>query len=98
MECYLDSASTTKVYPEVIDTMVDVMKNHWHNPSSVYANDERRIIENVREQIAQDINAEPSEIVFTSGACEANSLAYKVKAMQRISSRLEHKSIEHLNT
>jgi hypothetical protein len=98
MQVYLDSAATTKPYQEVIDTMVDVMKNHWHNPSSVYADDSRHIIENVREQIAQDINADPSEIIFTSGACEANSLAYMVKSyMHIISSRLEHKSLENLN-
>lgn len=98
MQVYLDTAATTKPYQEVIDTMVDVMQNHWHNPSSLYANDSRQIIENVREQIAEDINANPSEVIFTSGACEANSLAYMVRSyMHVISSRLEHKSIELLN-
>ena len=98
MQVYLDNAATTKPYPEVINTMVYVMQNHWHNPSSLYANDSRQIIENVREQIAQDINADPSNIIFTSGACEANSLAYRVKYyMHVISSSLEHKSIELLN-
>lgn len=98
MEVYLDNSATTRPYQEVIDTMVDVMQNHWHNPSSSYANDSRQIIEDVRQQIADDINADPSEIVFTSGACEANSLAYRAKAyMHVISSRLEHKSIECLN-
>lgn len=95
---FLDAASTTKPYQEVIDVMVDTMQNHWLNPSSSYADGPRRIIENVRQQIAEDINADPSEIVFTSGACEANSLAYMVKAyMSVISSHLEHKSIECLN-
>ena len=98
MQVYLDNAATTKPYQEVIETIVDVMQNHWHNPSSLYANDSRQIIENVREQIAKDINADPSEIVFVSGACEANSLAYMVKYyMHVISSSLEHKSIELLN-
>lgn len=98
MQVYLDSAATAKPYQEVIDVMVDVMQNHWHNPSSTYADDSRRIIENVREQIAQDINADPSEIIFTSGSCEANSLAYMVQSyMHVISSRLEHKSLEGLN-
>lgn len=97
MQVYLDSAATTKPYQEVVDVMVDVMQNHWYNPSSVYADDSRQIIENVREQIAQDINADPSEIVFTSGACEANTLAYKLKTWNFISSRLEHKSIDCLN-
>ena len=98
MQIYLDSAATTKPYQEVVDVMVDVMQNHWHNSSSTYADDSRQIIENVREQIAQDINADPSEIIFTSGAAEANSLAYRARVMYYISSKLEHKSIECLNT
>lgn len=74
---YLDSAATTRPYQEVIDIMVDVMQNHWGNPSAQYAlaDDARQIVENVRTQIAEDINADPDEIIFTSGACEANSLA-----------------------
>ena len=97
-EIYLDASATTKPYPEVISTMINVMQNHWHNPSSSYADDSRRIIEIVRQQIADDINADPSEIIFTSGACEANSLAYRVMSyMYIVSSKLEHKSIECLN-
>ena len=98
MQVYLDSAATTKPYQEVVDVMVDVMQNHWHNPSSSYADEERRIIEDVRTQIAEDINADPSEIIFTSGACEANTLAYSVpRNLIPISTRLEHKSLELLN-
>jgi cysteine desulfurase len=97
-EIYLDASATTRPYPEVISTIINVMQNHWHNPSSSYADDSRRIIETVRQQIADDINADPSEIIFTSGACEANSLAYRVMSyMYVVSSKLEHKSIECLN-
>ena len=97
MHVYLDNSATTKSYQEVIDVMVDVMQNHWHNPSSSYADDERQIIENVRAQIAEDINADPSEIIFTSGACEANTLAYMISGVPiYISSKLEHKSLEML--
>lgn len=95
MQVYLDSAATTKPYQEVIDIMVDVMQNNWHNPSSSYADDARQIVEDVRAQIAEDINADPSEIIFTSGACEANTLAHLVRGIPSyISSKLEHKSIE----
>jgi len=74
---YLDNASTTKPYGEVIDKMVDVMQNYWGNPSAPYTlgDKARQLIEEVRELIAMDINADPDEIIFTSGACEANSLA-----------------------
>lgn len=98
---YLDSAATTKPYKEVIDTMVDVMENHWGNPSAPYAlgDDARQIIENVRSQIAEDINCEPDEIIFTSGACEANSLAirgYDAKNYTTcMSTYIEHASINN---
>lgn len=97
MQVYLDSAATTKPYQEVVDVMVDLMQNHWRNPSSSYADDERQIVENVRAQIAKDINADPSEIIFTGGACESNALAYAVQGIPSyISSKLEHKSIENM--
>ncbi len=74
---YLDNAAGTRIFPEVINIMTDVMKNNWGNPSADYSfgYESRAIVEGVRKQIAEDINCEPEEIIFTSGACEANSLA-----------------------
>lgn len=105
MQAYLDNASTTRPYKEVIEVMSDVAYNHWGNPSSShgFGDNARRIIEDVRSQIAADINASPEEIIFTSGACEANTLAIK-GYMEKHSgttwwtSRLEHSSIEKLAT
>lgn len=94
---FLDTASTTRPYKEVVDTVVDVMYNHYGNPSSTHemGQDARNIIEGVRNQIAEDINCEPSNLIFTSGACEANSLAFT--AINKVlTTRLEHKSIEML--
>ena len=96
---FLDVASTTRPYDEVIETMANVMKNHYGNPSSihemgVYA---KHIIENVRDQIAEDINCDPSEIIFTSGASESNSLALCGTRFDNIiTTHLEHKSIEKI--
>lgn len=98
---YLDNAATTSPYKEVIDVMVDVMENHWGNPSAPYelGDDARKIIEGVRKQIAEDINCEPYEIIFTSGACEANSLAIdgftKINSEERIclTTNIEHPSV-----
>lgn len=92
---FLDSASTTRPYDEVIDTMADVMRNHYGNPSSTHEMgvDAKRIIERVRDQIAEDINCDPEEIIFTSGACEANSLTFTA-AKKVYTTKLEHKSIE----
>ena len=94
---FLDTASTTRPYKEVVDTVVDVMYNHYGNPSSTLemGQDARNIIENVRDQIAADINCEPKEIIFLSGACEANSLAFTT-SKKIITTKLEHKSIEML--
>ena len=94
---FLDTASTTRPYQEVVDTVADVMYNHYGNPSSTHemGQDARNIIESVRNQIAEDINCDPSEVIFTSGACEANSLALTA-TKKVLTTRLEHKSIEML--
>ena len=94
---FLDTASTTRPYKEVVDTVADVMYNHYGNPSSTHemGQDARNIIENVRDQIAADINCEPKEIIFLSGSCEANSLAFTT-SKKIITTKLEHKSIEML--
>ena len=94
---FLDTASTTRPYKEVVNTVADVMYNHYGNPSSTHemGQDARNIIENVRDQIATDINCEPKNIIFLSGACEANSLAFTT-SKKIIATKLEHKSIEML--
>ena len=94
---FLDTASTTRPYKEVVNTVADVMYNHYGNPSSTHemGQDARNIIENVRDQIAADINCEPKEIIFLSGACEANSLAFTT-SKKILTTKLEHKSIEML--
>ena len=94
---FLDTASTTRPYKEVVDTVADVMYNHYGNPSSTHemGQDARNIIENVRDQIATDINCEPKNIIFLSGACEANSFAFTT-SKKIITTKLEHKSIEML--
>lgn len=96
---FLDSASGTKPYPEVILTIVDILNNHWGNASADYSfgYDARSIIDNVTKQVAKDINCNPDEIIWTSGACEANSLAISgaIKANNIgaiYTTRLEHAS------
>lgn len=94
---FLDTASTTRPYKEVVDTVTDVMYNHYGNPSSTHemGQDAKNIVEKVRDQIAEDINCEPKNIIFLSGACEANSLAFTT-SKKIITTKLEHKSIEML--
>ena len=100
---YLDSAATTKPYPEVIKTIVDVLENNWGNASSAHSfgNQSKEIVENVRDQIAADIGCDPEEIIFTGSGCEANSLAIDGVMSKSgtyhynlFTTRLEHASIE----
>ena len=100
---YLDNSAGTRPYPEVIETITDVLTNHWGNASADYSfgQDARMIINDVTEEVANDINCKPEEIIWTSGACEANSLAILGIAYRYYTwlytSRLEHTSINKIS-
>lgn len=72
---YLDNNATTRVAPEVLDTMLPFLKDLWGNPSSAYAFGHRlgEALDRARSQVAALIGAEPREVVFTSGGTEANN-------------------------
>ena len=76
---YLDCHSTTPVDRRVVDVMLPFFTEHFGNPSSLhsYGWSAEAAVKKSRETIAQSINAQPEEIVFTSGATEANNLALK---------------------
>lgn len=74
---YFDNAATTKVSEDVIVDIVASLRDDWANPSSLYEEGMtvKRKIERARKQIADYINAEPEEIIFTGSGSEANNLA-----------------------
>ncbi|MCW7763776.1 cysteine desulfurase family protein [Photorhabdus luminescens] len=74
---YLDHCATTPCFPEVVDIMRFYMEHEFGNPSSahVMGRRARHAIENATQQVASLIGARPEEIVFTSGATEANNIA-----------------------
>ena len=79
---YLDYAATTPVAPEVATRMAQclTLEGNFANPASrshVYGWQAEELVEEARAQVAQLINADPREIVWTSGATEANNLALK---------------------
>lgn len=77
---YLDCHSTTPMDQRVLDAMLPYFTEHFGNPSSTshaYGWEAEAGVKQARETIAQAINASPEEIVFTSGATEANNLAIK---------------------
>jgi cysteine desulfurase len=75
---YLDHAATTPMLPEAIEVMTEELAQ-LGNPSSLHnaGRRARRVVEESREQIAEVMNARPSEVIFTSGGTEADNLAVK---------------------
>jgi len=76
---FLDHASTTKVDPEVIETMVPYFSTHFGNPSSLhfFGRDALQGVETGREQVGALLGAREDEIIFTAGGTESDNLAIK---------------------
>ena len=83
---YLDHHATTPLDPRVLDAMLPYLREDFGNAASVTHAFGRRAaaaVDDARERIAARIGAEPREIVFTSGATEANNLAIQGSARLR---------------
>lgn len=74
---YLDNNASTPLAPGVCEAMQSSMSQRFGNPSSthLFGRQARQLLETAREQIASLLDASPDEVVFTSGATEANNLA-----------------------
>ena len=105
MQIYADNAATTKMSEAAIEAMTDGMRNWYGNPSSLYTIGQKakEKLEEAREEIAAVINANPREIIFTSGGSEADNQALLTAALNGkkqgkthiISSAFEHHAILH---
>lgn len=102
---YFDHAATTPVRPEVLNSMLPFYGMEYGNPSSLYTigRSSRRAVEEAREHIAKVINADKSEIYFTSCGSESDNmiikgimLANRSKGRHMITSKIEHPAV--LNT
>jgi len=98
-EIYLDHSATTPIRPEVLEAMLPFLREHHGNAGSLhrFGRDCRRAVETAREQVAALINAEPREILFTSGGTESDNLAIRgiVEATDRKAIRLVTTAVEH---
>jgi len=101
MRIYLDHNATTPVRPEVVSAMAAALRERWGNPSSTHAEGAaaRAALERAREQVAELLGAEPREVLFTSGATEANNtvlrgvLATTSRGRHVVSTTVEHPSV-----
>ena len=99
---YLDYSATTPVNSEVIDTYSKVCRDYIGNPNSLHklGVDSKRLIDASTKQIADILGVKENEVIYTSGASEANNMAikgiclkYKNRGMHIITTELEHSSI-----
>jgi len=104
MPIYLDYSATTPVDPRVVDVMIPFLKEQFGNPASrshAYGWAAEEAVETAREHVAALVNADPREIVWTSGATESNNLAIKgaalfygeTKGKHIITVKTEHKAV-----
>ncbi|MEK6980179.1 MAG: cysteine desulfurase family protein [Thermoproteota archaeon] len=94
---YLDNAASTQIHDDVLEAMLPYLKEQYGNPSSIhrYGRLANKAIEKARKQIAMLINADPSEILFTSGGTESNNTALYGIAAKKPHSQIITSSIEH---
>ena len=97
---YLDNAATTELDAEVLDVMLRSMKTDYGNPSSSHSfgRKTRSVIETSRRSIADLLNADASEIFFTSGGTEADNMAIRGAVRDAgvkhiITSKIEHPAV-----
>jgi len=100
---YLDYSATTPIDPRVADKMIPYLREQFGNPASrshLYGWEAEKAVEEARAQVAALVNADPREIIWTSGATEGDNLAikgaaqfYKTKGRHIITVKTEHKAV-----
>src|SRR5471032_141562 len=100
---YMDYSATTPIDPRVADMMIPYLREQFGNPASrshMYGWTAEKAVEEARGHVAALVNADPREIIWTSGATESNNLAikgaaqfYKSKGKHIITVKTEHKAV-----
>lgn len=89
---YLDNAATTKISPEVLNSMMPYLTEDYGNAGTMHSLGRKaaEAISEARSQVARFINAKPEQIIFTSGGSEANSLVFSGLAPYLINENRKH--------
>lgn len=99
---YLDYSATTPIDPEVVDTFSKVSLEYMGNPNSLHklGMDAKKLMDASTKQVAELLKVKENEVIFTSGASEANNLAirgvlekYPNRGKHIITTKLEHSSV-----
>ncbi|VVD93857.1 IscS subfamily cysteine desulfurase [Pandoraea terrigena] len=100
---YMDYSATTPIDPRVVDKMLPYLREQFGNPASrshSFGWAAEQAVEEAREEVAKLVNADPREIVWTSGATESNNLAikgaahfYQGKGKHIVTVKTEHKAV-----
>ncbi|WP_303396093.1 IscS subfamily cysteine desulfurase [Janthinobacterium sp. PC23-8] len=100
---YMDYSATTPIDPRVADKMIPYLREQFGNPASrshMYGWTAEKAVEEARGHVAALVNADPREIIWTSGATESNNLAikgaaqfYKTRGKHIITVKTEHKAV-----
>ena len=102
MECYFDNSATTRVYPEVVTAMNDIMLMQYGNPSSMHRKgmEAEMVLRSARQTVAKTLKTDDRNILFTSGGTESDNMALIGCATAAIRSgkhiittRIEHPAI-----
>ena len=100
---YLDNSATTAVSEEVLNEMEPYFREAYGNPSTLYSvgREAKKGLDKARQRVADAINADPKEIIFTSGGSESDNLAIKGIALKLkgkgnhiITSEIEHPAVK----
>jgi cysteine desulfurase len=97
MRLYFDYAATTPLEPDVFAVMQPYFTEHFANPASLHRGGQkvRAAVERAREQVAAAVNASPRDVIFTSGATEADNHALRAVAAANAGGHVITSSIEH---
>lgn len=100
---YFDYSATTPIDPRVVEKMIPWLSEHFGNPASrshAWGWEAEEAVEKARKQVADLLNADPREIIWTSGATESNNLAikgaahfYQSRGKHLITVKTEHKAV-----